>query len=183
MVDLRARTHGAGATRAVNLVVLAYDERVAAGEDGEVTTHYLDARVHPGDRRAPGETDLALVRRTGARAISGFDNSAAYSPTQLASIEEAAGPNVTELTDPNGAIVGRGYGVRADLLIAAGHVVVNTRTVEPTALSVAPDGAGRDIRSQIVASMSAARRARESAGTAGGTGADHEEPSRDVLSV
>lgn len=159
MVDLRARTHGAGATRAVNLVVLAYDERVVSNEDGEVTTHYLDARVHPGDRRAAGASDLALVRRTGDRAASGFDNSAAYSTTQLASIEAAAGRNVTELTDASGAIVGRGYGVRADLSIAGGHIVVNTRTVEPTALSVAPDDAGRDIRAQIAASVSAVRHA------------------------
>ncbi|OAN40203.1 hypothetical protein [Microbacterium sp. H83] len=162
MVDLRACTHGVGATKSVNLVVLAYDDRVASSEDGGSTTHYLDARVHPGDRRAPGETDLALVRRTGERATAGFDNSAGYSAGQLASIEEAAGGNVTELTDPSGAVVGRGYGVRADLLIDGGHVVVNTRTVGPTPLSVGPDVRGRDIRRQIEESTAAAHRNRAS---------------------
>lgn len=161
MVDLRSSTHGAGATRAVNLVVLAYHDRVESGDDGQVALHYLDARVHPGDRRAPGETDLALVRRTGDRAVSGFDNSAGYSARQLASIEAAAGGNVTDLTDATGEVIGRGYGVRADLLIDGGHVVLNTRTLAPTPLSVRPDADGRDIRSQIRESVVAARRTRE----------------------
>lgn len=180
MVDLRARTHGAGATRAVNLVVLAYDDRVAT--TGDESTHYLDAWLHPGDRRAPGEIDLALVGKTGEKATSGFDNSAAYSSAQLASIERAAGPNVTDLIDEHGAVVGRGYGVRADLLISAGHVVVNTRTVGPTVLSVAPDAAGRDIRAQIVAAASAARHARGalSSGRLGAM-AGSEEPREDAL--
>lgn len=160
MVDLRSSTHGAGATRAVNLVVLAYDDRVTSGDDGQVALHYLDARVHPGDRRAPGETDLALVRRTGDRAVSGFDNSVGYSARQLASIEAAAGGNVTELTDATGEVIGKGYGVKADLLIDGGHVVVNTKTLAPTPLSVGPDADGRDIRAQIRESMIAARIAR-----------------------
>lgn len=160
MVDLRSSTHGAGATRAVNLVVLAYDDRVASGDDGQAAVHYLDARVHPGDRRAPGETDLALVRRIGDRAVSGFDNSAGYTARQLASIEAAAGGNVTDLTDPTGEVIGKGYGVRADLLIDDGHVVVNTKTLSATPLSVGPDADGRDIRAQIRESVIAARRAR-----------------------
>lgn len=156
MVDLRSRIHGAGATRAVNVVVLAYDDHVVTV--GDVITHHLDARVHPGDRRAPGETDLALVpAASGGR----LPNSAPYSADQLASIARAAGDNTSDLSDQTGALVGRAYGIRADLLIDDGAVVVNTKTLRPTELSVRADVHGRDIREQIEDSVRRARRARE----------------------
>lgn len=156
MVDLRSRIHGAGATRAVNVVVLAYDDHVVTV--GDVITHHLDARVHPGDRRAPGETDLALVpAASGGR----LPNSAPYSADQLASIARAAGDNTSDLSDRTGALVGRAYGIRADLLIDDGAVVVNTKTLRPTELSVRADVHGRDIREQIEDSVRRARRARE----------------------
>lgn len=163
MVDLRSKIHGAGATQAVNLVVMAFHDRVASDAEGVVTAHYLDARVHPGDRRAPGQTSLALVSKKGARSTTGFANSARYTPLQLASIEQAAAGNVTDLTDASGKVVGRAYGVRADLLINSGDVVVNTRTLAATELSVGEDPDGRDIRAQITDSVTAARRAREAA--------------------
>lgn len=156
MVDLRSRIHGAGATRAVNIVVLAYDDHVVT--DGGVITHHLDARVHPGDRRAPGETDLALVPAASGGRLA---NSAPYSADQLASIARAAGDNTCDLSDPTGALVGRAYGIRADLLIDDGAVVVNTKTLRPTELSVRADVHGRDIRAQIEDSVRLARRARE----------------------
>lgn len=161
MVDLRSRTHGAGATQGVNLVVMAYDDRVVPDAESGVATHYLDARVHPGDRRAPGQIDLALVSKKGAGSTTGFANSARYTPLQLASIEEAAADNVADLTDAAGVVVGRVYGVKADLLIDSGVIVLNTRTLSSTELSVRADEEGRDIRRQIVASVTAARRARE----------------------
>ncbi|MBO9625759.1 MAG: hypothetical protein J7484_05220 [Microbacterium sp.] len=156
MVDLRARIHGAGATRGVNLVVMEFDGRAVADADGAVTTHLLDAVVHPGDRRAPGETDLALVPSG-----EGDDApSAGYSAEQFRAIAEAAGGNVTDLVDAAGVVVGRAYGVRADLLVSDGRLVVNTKTVAATELPVSPDAEGRDIRMQISASMAAAREAR-----------------------
>ncbi|MFS0851973.1 hypothetical protein [Microbacterium sp. 179-I 3D4 NHS] len=163
MVDLRSRTHGAGATKGVNLVVMAYDDLVAADPAGDGPTHYLDARVHPGDRRAPGQVDLALVVRKTERSPSVHDHAAGYSAEQLASIEKAAGDNAADLVDANGATVGRVYGVKADLLINSGEVVVNTKTLEPTELSVAADTAGRDIRTQIVEATRAAAEARRAA--------------------
>lgn len=155
VVDLRSRIHGAGATRAVNVAVLTYDDRVATA-DGRVT-HFLDVRVHPGDRRAPGEVDLALVReaRCGRPA-----NSAPYSTDQLAAIERVAGDNVSDLRDADGAVVGRVYGIRADLLIDGGAVVANTKTLRSSDLSVRPDAHGRDIRDQIEMSVALARDAR-----------------------
>ena len=161
MVDLRSKIHGASATQGVNLVVMSYDDRVDAGR--ESVTHYLDARVHPGDRRAPGQINLALVSKKEGRSTSGHDNSAEYSAEQLACIAEAAGDNVMPLVDSAGHVVGRVFGVRADLLINNGAVVVNTKTLAPTDLSVAPDEAGRDIRAQIIASTASARRARDAA--------------------
>lgn len=163
MVDLRSKIHGAAATQAVNLVVMAFHDRVASDAEGVVTAHYLDARVHPGDRRAPGQTSLALVSKKGARPTTGFANSARYTPLQLACIEQAAADNVADLTDASGKIIGRAFGVRADLLINSGDVVVNTRTLARTELSVGEDADGRDIRAQITDSVAAARRARDAA--------------------
>lgn len=163
MVDLRSKTHGPGATQGVNLVVMAYDDRIAADDEGAVIAHFLDARVHPGDRRAPGETNLALVSKKDSASESGYDNSARYSAEQLASIEQAAGDNACELSDARGQVVGRAFGIRADLLINRGEVVVNTKTLTATELSVGVDPDGNDIRAQISASMKAARRAREAA--------------------
>lgn len=155
MVDLRSRIHGAGATRGVNIVVLAHDDHVEV--HGGVITHLLDARVHPGDRRAPGETDLALVRgATDGRPA----NSAPYSAGQFAAIEHAAGDNVSDLVDSGGVVVGRAYGIRADLLIDDGAVVVNTKTLRRSELSVHPDAHGRSILDQIDGSVRLARRMR-----------------------
>nr|WP_201469882.1 hypothetical protein [Microbacterium hydrocarbonoxydans] len=162
MVDLRSRIHGAGATRGVNVVVVAYDARVVT--EGDVALHHLDARVHPGDRRAPGETDLALVP---AAAGGRWEHSAPYTADQLASIATAAGDNATELVDSRGEVVGRVYGVRADLLIDDGAVVVNTKTLSATELSVRPDAHGREILVQIEDSMRLARRTRDSVRAAG----------------
>jgi hypothetical protein len=163
MVDLRFRTHGHGATTGVNLVVLAYDDRVDIDGDGAVTHHHLDVRVHPGDRRAPGETDLALVPLKHDDAAHGHRRTARYTAAQFASIVGAAGANTAALADANGQRAGAAYGVKADLLIADGDVVVNTRTLAPTDLSVGPDARGRDIRSQVAVSTAASSDALERA--------------------
>lgn len=162
MADLRKETHGPGALKDVNLVVIAYDNRVAK-KDGEITTHYLDARIHPGDRRAAGQTTLALVSKPDSKSPSGINNSARYSAGQFASIVEAAGDNVSDLTNKDGAVVGKIYGVQSDLLISGAEVIANTKTLKPTELSVGPDEKGRDIRTQIFDSMREAKAAREAA--------------------
>lgn len=163
MVDLRARRHGAGATRGVNLVVLAYTDRVEADADGAIMAHHLDVRVHPADRRAPGEIDLALVPHMHGDALIGYENSARYTPDQFRAIEGAARDNVALLRDAHGRPIGTAYGVRADLLIADGDMVVNTKTLAATALSVADDAAGNDIRVQIGNAVAAAELAIETA--------------------
>lgn len=162
MADLRKETHGAGAMKGVNLVVIAYDNRVAK-KDGVVTTHYLDARIHPGDRRAAGQTTLALVSKKDAKAPSGYNNSARYSVGQFEAIKKAAGANVVDLLDKQNEVVGKIYGVKADLLINGGDVIANTKTLEATELSVAKDENGRDIREQIFDSMAASKAARAAA--------------------
>lgn len=143
-------------------MVMAWDERVV--EEGGVAVHHLDARVHPGDRRAPGETDLALVP---ASAGGRWEHSAPYTAEQRESIVVAAGDNASDLVDSSGEVVGRVYGVRADLLIDDGAVVVNTKTLSATELSVRPDAHGRDIREQIEDSMRLARRTRDTVKAAG----------------
>jgi hypothetical protein len=162
MVDLRRETHGANSMKSVNLAVIAYDNRVAK-KDGEITTHYLDARLHPADRRAPGQTSLALVSKPDKDSPSKFNNSARYSASQFNSIKEAAGDNVTDLTNKDGDVVGKIYGIKADLLISSGDVIANTKTLEASEFSVGPDAEGRDIRTQIFESMKAAKDARAAA--------------------
>lgn len=160
MVDLRSKVHGARATQGVNLVVLAYHDGAPGDASGAPTSWGLDVRVHPGDRRAPGETDLALVPDRSGEAVPGRDNTAGYSARQFASIQRAAGPNTSELRDDRGAAIGHAYGVRADLVIHGGALMLNARTLGPTELSVGPDEEGRDIRAQISESEAVARRAR-----------------------
>lgn len=165
MVNLRKDAHGAGSMDGVNLVVIAYNNRKAS-KDGVVTTHYLDARVHPGDRRAVGQTNLALVSKKDPKAPNGFNNSARYSVGQFEAIKAAAGENKTDLTNKDGEVVGQIYGVKANLLISGGELIANTKTVEPTDLSVKPNAAGVDIRTQMFASMKAVKDARDAERTA-----------------
>ncbi|MFK0401008.1 hypothetical protein ACIQTT_01625 [Microbacterium sp. NPDC090225] len=165
MVDLRSRTHGPGATKGVNLVVLAYDDRVESDAGTEEPVHHLDARVHPGDRRAPGQTELALVPSKDEPSEGEFENSARYTAAQFSAVVDAAGENTAPLLDAQGTVVGHAYGVKADLLINGGDVVVNTKTLEATELSVDADERGLAIRAQIDASTAAARTAREIAKT------------------
>lgn len=164
MADLRSKTHGEGALEDVNLVVMAYDKRVARNkETGEISTHYLDARIHPGDRRGPGETNLALVSKKDEKSPTGYNNSARYSAGQFAAIQKAAGDNVADLTLKDGEVVGKIYGVKANLLINNGEVIINTKTLAATKLSVQPNAEGDDIRKQIFDSMAKATAAREAA--------------------
>lgn len=163
MVDLRSKTHGAGATQGVNLVVMAYDDRIASDRDGVITARLLDVRVHPGDRRAPGQVNLALVSKKRSATAPGHAGSARYTEDQFACIQASAGENAALLTDAVGGVIGRVYGVRADLLINNGEVVVNTKTLTSTELQVGPNDDGLDIRAQIDASVATARRAREAA--------------------
>ena len=164
MVDLKKETHGPGSTKGVNLVFLAYDNRVARNKESqEVTTHYLDARIHPDDRRAAGQTNLALVSKRDENSPSGYNNSARYSANQFESIKQAAGDNVTDLTDKEGTVVGKIYGVKADLLVGKEGFIANTKTVEASDLAVGPDGSGKDVRDRIFESMRESKLAREAA--------------------
>lgn len=166
MVNLKSETHGKGATKDVNLFVIAYDGRVARDSDGKETTRYLDARLHPGDRRAKGETSPALVSKRDANSPSGWNNSARYSANQFQSIVAAAGDNVVDLEDKDGQVLGKIYGVKADLLINKGEVIINTKTVKPSELSVEPNAEGKDIRAQSFDSVNEAKAAREAAKSA-----------------
>lgn len=160
MVTLNKETHGPGSMTGVNLVVIAYDNRVAK-KDGEVAHHYLDARIHPNDRRAAGQATLALVSKKDEKSPSGYNNSARYTTGQFQSIKEAAGANVSPLTNQAGEVVGQIYGVKADLLVSNGSLIANTKTLTPSELSVGEDEKGRDIQTQIFESMRASKAARE----------------------
>jgi hypothetical protein len=138
----------------VNLVVIAYDNRVAF-TDGEVTTYYLDVRIHPDDRRAKGQSTLALVSKKDDHALSGYNNSAPYSAGDFEALKEAAGGNVTALTDSGGHAVGSIYGVRADLRADNRDLMMDAATLAGSECSVLPDADGNDIRWRIFEAMSA----------------------------
>lgn len=162
MADLRKETHGAGSMSGVNVVVMAYDNRKSE-RDGKVAV-YLDARIHPGDKRGPGQTNLALVSKKQPKATSGYDNTARYSETQFAAIQAAAGDNVTDLTTLNGEVVGKIYGLKADLLInQQKEVILNTTKLAASDLSVKANAEGKDIRTQIFDAQRAASAARDAA--------------------
>lgn len=162
MADFRKETHGAGSMKGVNLVVIAYDNRVAKKDD-VVTTHYLDARIHPDDRRAAGQTTLALVSKKDEKSPSGYNNSARYSASQFEAIQTAAGDNVTDLKNQDGTVVGKIYGIKADVMVSSEGVIANTKTVEASELSVADDEKGRDIRARIFDSQRTAKAAAQAA--------------------
>lgn len=161
MVDLRSRIHGAGATTGVNLVVLAYADRVQTAADGRPQAYFLDVRVHPADRRAPGQVTLALVSRKNGMANSGHAHCARYSVEQFAAIADAAAENTVGVRDGATGDVGHAYGVKADLLIDRGDVVLNTKTLSSSELTVAVDDEGRDILSRMQQCTIASRSARE----------------------
>lgn len=163
MVDLRKDTHGAGSTKGLNLAVIAYDKSVAKNkETGEIRSHYLDARLHPEDQRAAGQTTLALVTDKDPKSRSGYSNTRPYSASQMDAIKEAAGDNVAPLLTKDGEEVGKIYGVKADVLFNQGAAIVNTKTVESSDLSVGPVD-GKDIQTRIFDSQAQARQARDAA--------------------
>lgn len=180
MVDLRKDTHGAGSTKGLNLAIIAYDKSVAKNKDtGEIRSHYLDARLHPEDARAAGQTTLALVTDKDPKSRSGYSNTRPYSASQMDSIKEAAGDNVAPLLTKDGTEVGKIYGVKADVLFNDGGAIVNTKTVEKSEMSVgAVDG--KDIQTRIFDSQSQARQARDAAKASKAAEAQAEAPQADA---
>jgi hypothetical protein len=165
MADLRKEIHGPGSMNGVELVVFAYDNRIAKDKvSGKTTTHYLDLRIHPEDRRAPGQTNLALVSKKDDKSPTGYNNSARYSAGQFEAIEQAAGDNVQPLTNQKGEVVGKIYGIKADLLINNGEVIANTKTVAASELNIEPQG-NLDIRGRIFESMKEAKAAKGAVAT------------------
>lgn len=165
MVFLTREKHGAGSMNDVNLVVIAYENRVSKKDD-KVTGHYLDMRLHPEDSRAADQNTLALVTRRDPKAKSGYNNTARYVPVQYEAMVAAAGENVVPLTDRDGKIVGKILGLKGDLLPSkdpGGGLVVNPQTLKPSELSVHDNDKGRDIRSQIFDAQKTAKLAREQA--------------------
>lgn len=159
MADLRKETHGPGSMSGVNVVVIAYDNRKSE-KDGK-TAFYLDARIHPGDRRGPGQTNLALVSKRDEKSPKGYNNMSRYTESQFDAIKEAAGDNVTDLTTQTGDVVGKIYGLKADLLVnQQKEVILNTKKLQGSDLSVKPNAENKDIRTQIFDAQRAAQAAR-----------------------
>lgn len=148
MVDVRKETQGENSMKGVELFVMAYDSNVHKDkETGEIKNHYLDVRMHPEDRRADKQSNLALVSKT--KEYDGkkvYDNKAPYAAKQMDAIKEAAGDNKTPLLTKDGKEIGTIYGVKADLMVGNGrNLLINTKTLESTDKSVQPDAEGKSV--------------------------------------
>lgn len=160
MVNLRKDTHGPNSMSGLNVAVLAYDRSVAKNkETGEISSHYLDARLHPDDARAAGQSTLALVSEPDPKSRSGYNNSKPYAASQFAEIQKAAGDNVAPLLTKDGTEVGKIYGVKVDGMVRGKGLVMNTKTLQPSEMSVQPTAEG-DIQKRIFDSQSAAKEAK-----------------------
>lgn len=168
MVDIRKTTVGEKGMEAVDLVVIAYDNRVMEGKDGKVIRNFLDVRMSPEDRRAPTQTNLGLFAKPDTKSPSGYNNSFGYAASQFDAIVEAAGDNTAPLLNAEGEKVGTIYGVNADLMSPASEdlrkhgLIIDTRTVKPSEKTVGEID-GKSVRDRIYESMAAvkARKAAE----------------------
>lgn len=169
MVNLK----GKGALEGVNLAVDVYDSSVYTDPNsGEIRKHYLDASVHKDDERFAGQT-VPNLRFTKKAGVDGkpdqFDTKVGYTPGQLAAIEEAAGDNKTPLLDKDGKQVGTTYGVKANLFVKEDHLMLNTKTVGPSDLSVVTEPGGPSYREQVFQAVKANRAAKKEATATGAT--------------
>ena len=168
MVNLK----GKGALEGVNLAVDVYDSSVYADDKGEVRKHYLDVSVHKDDERFTGQTvpNLRFSKKAGQDGKPDqFETKVGYTPGQLTAIEEAAGDNKTALLDKDGKQVGTTYGIKANLFVKEDHLMVNTKTVGPSELSVVTEPGGPTYREQVFQAVKINRDAKKEAAAAGAT--------------
>lgn len=165
MVNIRKETYGPGATKGVDLVVMAYDKRVSKNKDtNEVSAHYLDARVHPEAPLAEGQTSLALITRKDAKSPSGYNNTEPYSVKQFEAIKEAAGDNQTPILNKAGEPIGTAYGAKCDVFInKKGDLTINTKTLEASEKTVQPSADGKTIVDQMYEKQAANKTVKEAA--------------------
>lgn len=120
-----ANLKGPGSMKAVNLIVVTYDN--SATKDGK--SQYLDVQIDARDERGPGQTNLHLLTRR-TKDKEGNDrvtNGGPYSTGQYDDIKETAGPTGA-VALPKGAKV---YAVKADVMPGrTGGLVLNTKTLQ-----------------------------------------------------
>ncbi|WP_435109314.1 hypothetical protein [Nocardiopsis synnemataformans] len=173
MVNLRRADYGPAATKAVNLVAIFYNSAVVRDpESNAVEAVYLDNRLHPEDRRAPGQSSLALVTTKDAGTRSGYNTMARFTPKQARAIREAAGSNTTPVLNKNGEQVGIAFGYQADLFFSKkeGGAIPKITTVRPSGLSVHPGRDGKTIMSRIFEKQAANKAAKQNQQARGATG-------------
>lgn len=156
-------------TKDVDLYVKAYDNSVFKNENGEATTQYLDAGIHPDSPRAEGQRLLSLTSKKDEKSPSGYNNTAAYSAldsgdtkSQFSRIKEAAGDNHSPLKTKDGKTVGTVYGIKANLTPArdgSGMAIRTDQEMSPSEFPVQPltkdgevskNGRGRELQERIV---------------------------------
>lgn len=163
-----ARFQGKGSTKQVDLAVALYNNAVSRNEQNGITAAFPTTYLHPDSSTAPGQTNLALNTRRDEKSPSGYNNTAAYSSSQMRDIVATAGDNHAPMTNKDGQAVGRIYGVKADVMKASNGsgMVMNTKTLASTELPVGPDAQGRDLVNRVIDTHKAAKEAKEAQGPA-----------------
>lgn len=188
MANFSKARFGEGATKGVDLVVSVYDNghwsKEVPGKDGAKPTKregvFVQQTVHPDSPIAAGQTYLGLKAVPGDNGRVNTNENLATS--QFAKVVEAAGDNTSPLLNAEGEQVGTNYGVKADIMFGgakkgsdgkagARYALLNSKTLAPSDLSVAPQG-DQTINDRIFASQAEAKAARTAAAEAEAPQAD-----------
>lgn len=163
-----ARFQGKGSTTQVDLAVALYNNAVARNDKGEITAAFPTVYKHPQGEGSKGQTNLALNTRRDDKSPSGYNNTTAYAASQMQDIVATAGENYAPLLNKDKQEVGRIYGVKADVMRASDKsgMVINTKTLNPSELSVGPDANGRDLIQQVIDTHKEAKAMKEAEGPA-----------------
>lgn len=172
MANFSRKTYGEGVTKGVDLVVSVYDNAhwTREGRSGV----FVQETIHPDSPRAAGQQFLGLKSIPQGEGRTNKNEN--RTPNQFDAMVAAAGDNVSDLKDQAGRVVGKNYGIKADVMFAGGgkdkdgkptprYALANSKTYGPSELSVA-EVDGRTINDRIFASQEEAKAARAAADVA-----------------
>lgn len=178
MANFSKKTHGENATKGVDLVVSVYDKghwskdadkdgKPFVDKEGNPFTRegvYVQQTLHPDSPLAAGQQFLGLKSvDAGEGRVNKNEN---LYKSQFEQVVAAAGDNVSDLKDKDGNVVGKNYGVKADIMFkgetGSRYALMNTKTLAPSELSVAEIG-DRTINDRVFEVQAEAKAAKAAA--------------------
>lgn len=159
-----------GVVKDVDLVVSVYDNahwskdtdkagKPLVNKEGEPYKRegvFVQQTVHPESEHAVGQNYLGLRSSDNPRGGRPIVNDN-LSKGQFDAVVAAAGDNVSDLKDKDGNVVGKNYGVKADVFpkdLKDKHWMMNTTTLQPSELSVA-EVDGKTIQDRVFQTQAA----------------------------